>query len=125
VKNFLNSGRNNMNKAIWKVLIIDDEEGIQKVLSNTLTDSGYQVLTAADGEGGILLYHEVSPQIVDTDIRLPDIDGIIACDNHESYQWRNQRIYFNSSGLKKHQDLLENAPGKIVFSAASRAFTVD
>jgi len=65
-----------MEKTDWKVLIIDDEEGIRKVLSITLADAGYQVLTAADGESGIRLCQEACPQIVITDIRMPGIDGI-------------------------------------------------
>jgi two-component system NtrC family sensor kinase len=65
-----------MEKTAWKVLIIDDEEGIRKVLSITLADAGYQVLTAADGESGIRLCRESSPQIVITDIRMPGMDGI-------------------------------------------------
>ena len=65
-----------MKKIDWKVLIIDDEEGIRKVLSITLADAGYQVLTAGDGESGIRLCQEASPQIVITDIRMPGMDGI-------------------------------------------------
>lgn len=60
----------------WKVLIIDDEEGIRKVMSITLADAGYEALTAADGENGIRLCREKSPQIVITDIRMPRMDGI-------------------------------------------------
>ena len=50
-----------MEKTEWKVLIIDDEEGIRKVLSIALADAGYQILTAADGESGIRLCREASP----------------------------------------------------------------
>jgi PAS domain S-box-containing protein len=64
-----------MAKEDWKVLIIDDEEGIRRVMSITLGDSGYQVLTAEDGEKGIRLCKEESPQIVITDIRMPGMDG--------------------------------------------------
>ncbi len=60
----------------WKVLIIDDEEGIRKVMSITLSDAGYDVLTAADGESGLRLSVEKSPQIIITDIRMPGMDGI-------------------------------------------------
>ena len=65
-----------MKQNRWTVLFIDDEEGIRKVMSITLSDAGYRVLTAADGEEGIDVCREQSPQIVITDIRLPGIDGI-------------------------------------------------
>jgi len=60
----------------WKVLIIDDEEGIRRVMSITLKDAGYEVLTASDGESGIGVCQEKSPQIVITDVRMPGMDGI-------------------------------------------------
>nr|HID58491.1 response regulator [Desulfobacterales bacterium] len=65
-----------MNTENWKVLIIDDEEGIRRVMAITLGDAGYQVFTAADGESGIELCKKESPHIVITDIRMPGIDGI-------------------------------------------------
>ncbi|MBL7177793.1 MAG: response regulator [Desulfobacteraceae bacterium] len=65
-----------MNEKDWKVLCIDDEEGILKVFSITLADAGYEVLTARDGESGIQLCKEKAPQILITDIRMPGMDGI-------------------------------------------------
>ena len=63
-------------KNDWKILFIDDEEGIRKVISITLVDAGYEVVTAEDGEKGIRLCGRESPQIVITDIRMPGMDGI-------------------------------------------------
>lgn len=65
-----------MSAVDWKVLIIDDEEGIRKVLSITLEDAGFHVMTAPDGESGIRLFDEGLPQIVLTDIRMPGMDGL-------------------------------------------------
>ena len=65
-----------MNKEDWKVLLIDDEEAIRRVVSIVLADEGYQMLTAEDGESGLQLCQEESPQIVITDIRMPGMDGI-------------------------------------------------
>jgi len=39
----------------WKVLLIDDDPGIRKVMAITLEDAGYQVLTAEDGMSGVEL----------------------------------------------------------------------
>lgn len=60
----------------WKVLIIDDDPGIRKVMALTLEDAGYQVIGAQDGESGIRLCAEQSPDAVITDIRMPGIDGL-------------------------------------------------
>jgi signal transduction histidine kinase len=61
---------------IGKLLLVDDEEGIRKVLSISLADSGYQVWAAQSGEEALRLFREIRPQIVLTDIKMPGMDGI-------------------------------------------------
>jgi PAS domain S-box-containing protein len=65
------------NKAMDKrILLADDEEGIRTVLGIALADSGYQVLTAENGEEALKLFKEARPPIVLTDIKMPGMDGI-------------------------------------------------
>ncbi|MFZ2448565.1 MAG: response regulator [Syntrophobacteraceae bacterium] len=59
-----------------KVLLIDDDPGILKVMTITLEDEGYTVITAPNGERGIEVCVAESPDLVITDIRMPGIDGI-------------------------------------------------
>jgi signal transduction histidine kinase len=59
-----------------KVLIVDDEEGIIKVLSIALKDIGYDVVSAGSGEEALRLFRETHPSIVFTDIKMPGMDGI-------------------------------------------------
>lgn len=59
-----------------KLLIIDDEEGIRKVLTVSLASDGYDVLTAAGGEEAIAIFKRKSPSIILTDIKMPGMDGI-------------------------------------------------
>jgi len=59
-----------------KLLLVDDEEGIRKVLSISLSDSGYEVFTAENGEQALKIFREHSPPIVLTDIKMPGMDGI-------------------------------------------------
>ena len=60
----------------WKIVVIDDEEGIRRVMRITLEDAGYTVVTAPDGQTGLRLCSETSPQIVITDIHMPGMDGL-------------------------------------------------
>lgn len=53
-----------MTQNKWKVLIIDDEEGIRNVVSIVLTEAGYRVIAAPDGKSGLELCRKESPQIV-------------------------------------------------------------
>lgn len=58
------------------LLIVDDEPGIRTVLSVSLSDSGYEVLTAGNGEEALAVFEERHPDIVITDIRMPGMDGV-------------------------------------------------
>ncbi len=59
-----------------KLLVVDDEEGIREVLEITLTDAGYEVLTAENGFSGLDMVKTHKPEIVLTDIRMPGMDGM-------------------------------------------------
>jgi signal transduction histidine kinase len=58
------------------ILIVDDEKDICDVLSISLSDLGYKVFTAEDGEEALRIVKRVNPPIVLTDIRMPIMDGI-------------------------------------------------
>lgn len=60
----------------YTILLVDDEEGIRKVLGISLRDLGFTVHTAASGEEGIKLFDKYQPEIVLTDIKMPGISGI-------------------------------------------------
>jgi len=59
------------------ILLVDDEEPILAVTSQTLQAFGYRVLTASDGAEGLTLYARHQPEIavVLTDMRMPVLDG--------------------------------------------------
>lgn len=59
-----------------KILLVDDEEGLRKVLSISLMDIGYDVITAGNAEEALQIFAEQHPPIVLTDIKMPGMDGI-------------------------------------------------
>ena len=59
-----------------KILVIDDEPGILKLISAYLKPEGYEVLTASDGESGLKAARAFKPDLVLLDIMLPGLDGI-------------------------------------------------
>ncbi|MEY8509708.1 response regulator transcription factor [Lachnospiraceae bacterium 42-17] len=63
-----------------KILIIEDEVAIQKILSEPLTFAGYKVTTASDGLEGINIFHEQDFDLILLDIMLPKIDGYTVCE---------------------------------------------
>jgi signal transduction histidine kinase/FixJ family two-component response regulator len=61
---------------VQSLLLVDDEDGIRRVVAITLEDMGYRVFTAANGEEALRVFRETHPPIVITDIRMPVLDGI-------------------------------------------------
>ncbi len=59
-----------------KVLVIDDEHRMRRVLQLLLEDNGYEVKTAGDGIEGMAIWKEFNPHVVLTDIKMPKADGL-------------------------------------------------
>lgn len=64
----------------YKVLIVDDEEDIQKLLSYNFEKEGYQTYTATTGMEAYEMALSIIPDIIFLDVMLPDIDGIEICE---------------------------------------------
>ena len=58
------------------ILVIDDEMGILDTLKILLKNSGFQVETAQGGNAGLEALNASCPDIVLTDVRMPDLGGI-------------------------------------------------
>jgi diguanylate cyclase (GGDEF)-like protein len=65
--------------ATIKVLIVDDDTKLRRLLSHLLANAGYQVIEAEDGEEGLSLALQESPQIVVTDWSMPSMSGLELC----------------------------------------------
>ena len=59
-----------------KILVIDDDPQIRRMVARILTREGHTVHEAADGRAGIELFHQLRPALVITDIVMPDTEGI-------------------------------------------------
>ena len=73
-----------------RVLIVDDEPDVRKVVKMTLTKAGYDVIEAEDGEKAIAAIQEgENPLLLDviiSDIRMPKVNGVEAI-NYFQQQW--------------------------------------
>ena len=61
------------------VLVIDDSPTIRKILSLTLEDAGYSVISETDGESALRRLSDLVPDVVLLDIAMPGIDGYETC----------------------------------------------
>ena len=62
-----------------KVVVIEDEPDIREVTEHNLAREGYHVYSSPDGEKGLRLVREKSPDLVLLDLMLPGLDGIEVC----------------------------------------------
>lgn len=60
----------------FTILIIDDEQSLLASVSAFLEDSGFETLTASDGETGLTLFQEKRPDLVLLDLRMPGRQGL-------------------------------------------------
>jgi len=61
------------------LLVVDDEPQITRVLKTTLASRGYAVRTASDGDEAVHVMKEWTPDLVITDLRMPNMDGLALC----------------------------------------------
>ncbi|PYT00502.1 MAG: DNA-binding response regulator [Acidobacteria bacterium] len=62
-----------------RIIVIDDEFQITRVLKRSLGAHRYDVRTASDGGAGIDLFHDFDPDLVITDLSMPEVGGIEVC----------------------------------------------
>ena len=62
-----------------RILIVEDEKPLVKILKFNLEQAGYQVLTAADGEAGLAAFRREKPDLVLLDVMIPRLDGFEVC----------------------------------------------
>jgi two-component system, NtrC family, response regulator AtoC len=80
------------------VLVIDDEEFLCKKLSESLSEEGFLVGTANDGETGLLLARRENPDLILLDLKLPDMDGIEALSQINNMDPRPVTILMSGHG---------------------------
>ena len=60
---------------VKKILVVDDEPHIVKTLSARLRANGFDVITAYDGEEGLAKAKQTIPDLIITDVMMPNMDG--------------------------------------------------
>jgi two-component system KDP operon response regulator KdpE len=68
-----------MTETLKKILVVDDEAQITRVLLRGLESAGYQVRTANDGRAGLESFRTWLPDLVITDLSMPGYDGLELC----------------------------------------------
>jgi len=62
-----------------KILIIEDDPAISRLVDYTLRHEGYEIITASNGVEGINKAHKEAPDVIILDVMLPGMDGFEVC----------------------------------------------
>jgi DNA-binding response OmpR family regulator len=69
-----------------KILVVDDEPKILKIIEHSLHREGYQVFTATDGLKALSMAEKIKPNLIILDLMLPKMDGYEVCKRIKSTQ---------------------------------------
>lgn len=57
------------------ILVIEDEDAIRELIADILENEGYDVLTAENGQAGIDILAQTTPDLILCDIMMPELSG--------------------------------------------------
>lgn len=60
-----------------RVLVVDDDEVIRRLITVNLELEGYETATACDGQDCLERIHEIAPDLVTLDVKMPRLDGFL------------------------------------------------
>jgi pilus assembly protein CpaE len=78
--------------AATKVLVVDDDLNIQRVLVFTLKQEGFEVLVASDGSTGVEMARENQPDLILMDVAMPKLDGYAATQQIRAAEEAGKRV---------------------------------
>ena len=71
----LNAGAKQLDQIAWKILIVDDEAAIRRIVAFRLQQGGYQTLSASNGVEALETFNQTFPDLVIVDLMLPEMTG--------------------------------------------------
>lgn len=84
-----------------KILVIDDDDSIRETLTNLLTRLNYSVLSASNGRMGIDIAKKEQPDLIISDLRMPQMDGLEVLEELQKYDPQIRVIIITA-----HDDML-------------------
>ncbi len=68
-----------MTEPVRKILVVDDEPQIVRVLKGYLENAGFRVISSMDGKNALAIFTKENPEFIILDLNLPGMDGLEIC----------------------------------------------
>jgi DNA-binding NtrC family response regulator len=81
-----------------KILVIDDDQGIRRLLDSLLRRKGYDVVLAENGLKGLELFRREHPDVIVLDLKMPEMDGLTVLRQIRSVDLKQPVIIFTGAG---------------------------
>src|SRR5581483_10327459 len=62
-----------------RVLVVDDDPPLRRMLERTLSAEGFEVTSAPDGGGALVAAERAAPDVIVLDVAMPGLDGLAVC----------------------------------------------
>ena len=108
-----------------RVLLIDDEEYVRMTLTQALEDDGHEVLVAINGQDGVNRYKTERPDLVITDVLMPEKEGIETVLELRKLDPDAKIIVISGGGRINNLDFLEVARKFGASAALKKPFPID
>ena len=108
-----------------KILVIDDDALVRTTLARVLRDAGYEIATAEDGMRGMALFRSEQPDLVITDIIMPEQEGIQTITEMRKARPDAKIIAISGSGRFSDADFLKMARSLGAMDTVSKPFDAD
>jgi len=107
-----------------KILIVDDNELLAWIIEKMLEDEGYEVKVARNGRDGYTTYLLFKPDLIITDIQMPDENGLELIEHIRTHDPMIKTIYM-SADLSRYWGPLEEETKRYPVSLLEKPFSRD
>src|ERR1035441_7419443 len=92
-----------------RILVVDDDDAFRKMMCQTLTEMGYEVMEARNGKEAVQVYELCPADVILTDLIMPDTDGIAPRPEFRQIQSKVKIIAMSGGGWVGTRNYLKAA----------------
>jgi len=104
-------------RIMKKILLVDDDIRIRRLLREELEEDGYQIMTAPNGKEALSLINRQNPDLIILDLRMPELSGLDIMEFISKLKYKVPVIIFSAYGAYRNDPLAIAADAYVVKSS--------